>query len=77
MLESFYNNFGFVGSLIIALMIFMFFIFWMAGVAGICKEHDNEKKSILRLVLAIFIPFYPVFWIISDMISQKRQLKRL
>ena len=77
MLETFYNNFGFVGSLIIALLIFMFFIFWMGGVAGICKEHDHEKKSILRLVLAVFIPIYPVVWIISDMISQKRQLKRL
>lgn len=77
MLESFYNNFGFIGSLIISLLIFLFFIFWMGGVAGICQEHDYKKESIIRLVLAVLIPLYPVIWLISDMISQKKQLKRL
>lgn len=77
MLETFYNNFGFVGSLVIALLIFFFFIFWMGGVAGICLEKDDEKKSMIRLALAILIPLYPVIWLIADMISQKKQLKRL
>jgi hypothetical protein len=77
MLETFYNNFGFVGSLVIALLIFLFFIFWMGGVAGICKEHDSNKDSVFRLVMAVLIPIYPVVWLIFDMISQKKQLKRL
>jgi len=77
MLETFYNNFGFLGSLVIALLIFFFFIFWMAGVAGICQGHDEKTDSILRLVLAVLIPVYPVVWIIMEMISQKKQLKRL
>lgn len=77
MLETFYNNFGFVGSLVIALLIFLFFIFWMGGVAGICKEHDSKKDSVFRLVMAVLIPIYPVVWLIFDMISQKKQLKRL
>ena len=77
MLETFYNNFGFVGSLVVALLIFIFFIFWMGGVAGICHEHDNKKNSVIRLVFAILIPIYPVIWLIADMISQKKQLKRL
>lgn len=77
MLETVYNNFGFVGSLVVSLGIFFFFIFWMAGVAGICKEHEGKKNVLIRLLLAIIIPVYPVFWLISEMISQKKQLKRL
>ncbi len=77
MLETFYNNFGFVGSLIVALLIFFFFIFWMAGVAGLCQENSGKKESIIRLALAVLIPIYPVIWIISDMIAQKKQLRRL
>ena len=77
MLETFYNNFGFVGSLVIALLIFFFFIFWMGGVAGICHEQEAKKDSVIRLIFAVLIPLYPVVWIISDMISQKKQIKRL
>lgn len=77
MLENIYNTFGFVGSLVVSLLVFFFFIFWMAGVAGICKEHDGKKASIIRLFLAVIIPLYPVIWIIIDMIVQKRELKRL
>jgi len=77
MLESFYNNFGFIWSLVIALFIFLFFIFWMGGVAGISLQHEEKNESIFRLILAILIPIYPVVWLIMDMISQKKQLKRL
>ena len=77
MLESFYNNFGFIWSLVIALFIFLFFIFWMGGVAGISLEHKEKNESIFRLILAILIPIYPVVWLIMDMISQKKQLKIL
>lgn len=77
MLETVYNNFGFVGSLVISLAIFFFFIFWMAGVAGICQEHEGKKTILIRLLIAILVPIYPVFWLISEMILQKRQLKRL
>lgn len=77
MLETFYNNFGFVGSLVLSLLIFFFFIFWMGGVAGICKEHDEKKSSVIRLALAILIPVYPVLWLLSDMIAQKKRINRL
>lgn len=77
MLENIYNNFGFIGSMLVSLLVFFFFIFWMAGVAGICKENDGKKASLLRLSLAVLIPVYPVIWIIIDMIVQKRELKRL
>lgn len=77
MLETVYNNFGFVGSLVISLFIFFFFIFWMAGVAGICDEHKGKRTTLIHLFLAVLIPVYPVVWLILQMISQKKQLKRL
>ncbi|MFO7846897.1 MAG: hypothetical protein R6V27_10070 [Balneolaceae bacterium] len=77
MLETFYNNFGFIGSLVVSLFLFLFFIFWMAGVAGICKEKEGEKTTTTRLVFAVLIPLYPVIWIISEMIAQRKKLKRL
>jgi len=77
MLETVYNNFGFVGSLVISLGIFFFFIFWMAGVAGICQEHDDNKGTIFLLFLAIIIPIYPVGWLLVEMITQRNKLKEL
>ncbi|CAN5367660.1 hypothetical protein BH23BAC3_BH23BAC3_12290 [soil metagenome] len=77
MLETVYNNFGFVGSLAISLFIFFFFIFWMAGVAGICDEHQGKRTTLLHLFFAVLVPPYPVIWLISEMISQKKKLKSL
>ena len=77
MLETLYNTFGFAGSLIVAFLIFMFFVFWMAGVAGICSKDRGYPRQLIFLALAIFIPIYPVLWLIDDMIKQKKQLKRL
>jgi len=77
MLESLYNNFGFLGSLVVSLFIFFFFIFWMAGVAGICDEHQGKRTTIVHLFFAVLVPVYPVIWLIAQMISQKRKLKNL
>lgn len=77
MLETLYNYFGFTGSLIVAFIIFLFFVFWIAGVAGICSRNRPPHRQWIFFSLAIFIPVYPVFWLIADMIKQKRQLRRL
>jgi len=77
MLETLYNYFGFVGSLIFSFVIFIFFVFWIAGVAGITSRNRPPVKQIIFFSLAIFIPPYPVLWLIADMIKQKRQLRRL
>ncbi|MFU8811356.1 MAG: hypothetical protein ACNA78_00230 [Balneolaceae bacterium] len=77
MLETLYNNVGFVGSLVLSLGFFLFFIFWMSGVAGLCLDSKNDKISNAKLALAILVPIYPVAWIIVDMIRQKRELRRL
>ncbi len=77
MIESVYNNFGFVGSLFVSLALFFFFIFWMAGVAGLCENRKYGRFQSLVLLVAILIPVYPVGWIVWEMIDQKRQLKKL
>jgi len=77
MIESVYNNFGFAGSLVLSLLMFFFLIFWMAGVAGICEEHQGKRTTILHLFFAVLVPIYPVVWLISEIISQKRKLNRL
>lgn len=77
MLETLYNYFGFVGSLLVAFLGFIFFIFWMAGVAGICSMKRVRYRQIIFFSLAVFVPIYPVLWLIADMIKQKKQLKRL
>lgn len=77
MLETLYNYFGFAGSLLVSLFIFLFFIFWIAGVAGICAGNRTPLRQFIFFTLAIFIPVYPVAWLIMDMINQKKQLRRL
>lgn len=77
MLETLHELFGFAGSLIVSFLVFLFFVFWMAGVAGICSGDREQSKQFLFYVLAIFIPIYPVLWLIVDMIRQKKQLRKL
>ncbi|WP_069131452.1 hypothetical protein [Rhodohalobacter halophilus] len=77
MLETLYNTFGFVGSIIVAFISFLFFVFWMAGVAGICSVKRPAHRQIIFFSLAVFVPVYPVLWLIADINKQRKQLKKL
>ena len=77
MLETVHEIFGFAGSLIFSFIVFLFFVFWMAGVAGIVQGDRKPSRQIIFFSLAIFVPVYPVVWLIADMIRQKKQLKKL
>ncbi|MEX0894713.1 MAG: hypothetical protein WDZ36_03050 [Balneolaceae bacterium] len=78
MLQTFYNNFGFAGALLLAFGIFIFFIFWMAGLAGIWLQKEKEENlKIIKLITAVFIPLYPFFWMILDMYKQMKMMNRL
>ncbi len=77
MLETLYNYFGFTGSLLVAFFLFLCFVFWVAGIAGISSKHRPAHLQIIFFTLAILIPIYPVLWLIADMVKQKRQLRRL
>lgn len=77
MLETVHNIFGFTGSLLFSFLVFIFFVFWMAGVAGIVQGDRKQSRQIIFFSLAIFVPIYPVIWLIADMIRQKKQLRKL
>lgn len=72
MLKSFYELFGFMGALLLSLAIFLLFIFWAAGLAGITLPVDGGKPKYNRweVILAILIPVYPIYWILKDIIMQ-------
>lgn len=74
MLQTFYNNFGFVGSIGVAMLIFLSFIFWMAGVAGISQLPASTKKNV-KLTLSIIFPPYPIIWIFIDIYRQSQLMK--
>lgn len=77
MLETLHSYFGFTGSIIVSLLGFFFFVFWIAGVAGITSKKRTPGRQVIFFSLAIFVPPYPVVWLIADMIKQKRELRRL
>lgn len=77
MLQTLYNYFGFAGSLLLAFLLFLFFVFWMAGVAGICTQKKHSRQQMIFVTLAVFVPVYPVIWLIIDMITQKKELRQL
>lgn len=76
MLQSFYDNLGFIGALLFSLFLFIFFIFWIAGIAGITLPYDGgqKKANSWQIILAILIPVYPVIWLISDMYMQHKYM---
>lgn len=78
MLKSFYEYIGFFGSLFLSVFLFLFFIFWIAGLAGITLPVDGGKKKYnsWQVLCAVLIPIYPVIWIITDIIIQHRVMKK-
>lgn len=75
MLETFYKTFGFLPALLISFLLFMLFIFWMAGVAGICRKKKDDQSE-MNIILAVFVPVYPIIWLISEMVRERKLLKR-
>jgi hypothetical protein len=72
MLKSFYELFGFFGALALSLAMFLLFIIWVAGIAGITLPVDGGKPKYNKweVAIAILIPIYPVYWVIRDVIEQ-------
>lgn len=74
MLQTFYNSFGFLGSLSVSFIIFIAFIFWMAGVAGISQLKNDAFKQV-RVFFAVVFPPYPIFWLFWDMYAESQFMK--
>lgn len=74
MLQTFYNSYGFLGSITIAFLIFLSFIFWMAGIAGISQLAESRKKN-FKLLASVIFPPYTIIWLFVDMWRQRRLMK--
>jgi hypothetical protein len=74
MLKSVYDFVGFFGALGLSIFLFLFLVFWMAGIAGIALPVDGGKAKYNKwlVVLAVFVPVYPVIWIIHDIVVQQK-----
>jgi hypothetical protein len=78
MLKTFYELFGFFGALSISLALFFFFIFWLAGLAGITLPVDGGKPKFNKwqVMVSIFIPLYPIYWLIRNITEQHRFMRK-
>lgn len=78
MLKTFYESIGFLGALLLALGLFVIFILWVAGIAGITLPVDGGKPrgSKIEIILAIFIPIYPILWLFYEMYHQRKFIKK-
>ncbi|MDZ7680327.1 MAG: hypothetical protein U5J63_01120 [Fodinibius sp.] len=74
MLQTFYNTFGFLGSISLAFSLFLSFIFWMAGVAGISQLPHSRQKNV-KLIASVMFPPYPIIWVFVDMYRQSQLMK--
>gem|GEM_PF-606405 len=67
MIRSLYLDFGFFTTLIICLGIVVFFIIWLAGIAGLLANPDTKKEvGWVKIICCILIPVYPFLWLIFD-----------
>lgn len=74
MLQTFYENFGFLGSISLAFFIFLAFVFWIAGMAGISQLNPSLKKNI-QLAVSVLFPPFPIIWVFVDMYRQSQLMK--
>lgn len=77
MLKTFYELIGFFGSLVLSLSLFLFFVFWIAGLAGITLPVDGGKAKYNKwqVLFAVLVPIYPIVWLVTDIIAQHRFMK--
>ncbi|MEX0929150.1 MAG: hypothetical protein WD266_13645 [Balneolales bacterium] len=75
MLQWMHGEFGLVGSLILAYLFFLLFIFWISGLAGINDSKMSDGKKINLLLIGIFIPPYPILWLFREIYRQHKVLK--
>lgn len=75
MLKIFYDSLGFGLALGTSFFLFLVFIFWIAGLAGIHIAQREARRTDWRQYTAALLFFpYPIIWMVRDMIRQKRQM---
>lgn len=74
MIQSLYLDFGFFGSTLILIFVFFCFVFWIAGISGLADQKHSKNPN-LKIVMSIFVPPFPILWLVYDMYRQNRRLK--
>lgn len=75
MLQVIHDQFGTVGSILVALFVFTLLILWVAAISGIHEYPYSEKRKLLITFLFIAFPPYAFFWLAKDMYRQYKILK--
>jgi integral membrane sensor domain MASE1 len=77
MIRSIYLDFGFFPTLLICVGLVLFFITWMAGIAGMIANPDRKKDvRFVTLALCVLVPPVPVIWLYGDIIREKVKIRR-
>ncbi len=76
MLQWFYTEFGFAGSILISLFLFLCFIFWFAGLAGIAGLSEKNATKNMKIIMGVLIPIFPIAWLIYDIRRQHKVIKQ-
>ncbi len=75
MLKWSYLHFGFFGTVFLALFMFLLFIMYLAGIAGISILPDGDRTKNIKLILSVLIPPFPVIWLFIDVYRQHKAIK--
>lgn len=75
MLENLFQTFGVMGALTISLVVFLIFVFWVAGIAGFTDSQSGNLKP-FQIALCVLFPPFPVVWLITDMVRQHRAMRQ-
>ncbi len=75
MIRSLYTEFGFFPTMTISLGMVILTILWIAGISGLIGNPERkDKASTFTLLLCLFVPPYPIIWLIYDVIRQQRRI---
>ena len=75
MLHIIHEQFGTIGSILVALLAFTFIILWIAAISGIHEYPYSDKRKLFISALFILIPPYALIWLAKDMYRQYKILK--
>ncbi len=75
MLEIIHDQFGTIGSILVALGSFTLLILWVAAMSGIYEYPYSDRRKFLTISVFILFPPYAFYWLLKDIIRQYRILK--
>ncbi len=75
MLHYIHDQFGTIGSILVALIAFTFIILWIAAISGLHEYPYSQRRKLFITVLFILLPPYALIWLAKDMFRQYKILK--